>query len=76
MPFPNHNTPLIAPLLADSYTRFDGEVFYRYTDNETLMNEVTSCIGDAFDSGFFPAVLFIATWNTRSYFDTVSMHNR
>lgn len=55
--------PVIAPFFADSDTSLAGEVFYRYTDNETLLEEATSCIRDAFDSEFSPTVLFIATWN-------------
>ena len=52
---------VVAPFF--SVSEVGAEVFYRYTDDETLLDEVTSYIDDAFDSGFYPAVLFIATWN-------------
>ena len=65
-PFPNqdhYEVPVIAPFFDDSDTSIAGEVFYRYTDNETLLDNVTSCIGDAYGSGFNASVLFIATWD-------------
>ena len=64
-PFPDqvYRVPVIAPFFDDSDTSIAGEVFYRYTANETLLDSVTSCIDDAYGSGFNASVLFIATWN-------------
>ena len=65
-PFPDqdhYGVPVIAPFFDDSDTRTAGKVFYRYTDNETLLDNVTSCIDDAYGSGFNARVLFIATWD-------------
>ena len=64
-PFPDqvYRVPVIAPFFDDSNTRIAGEVFYRYTANETLLDNVTSCIDDAYGSGFNATVLFIATWD-------------
>ena len=51
---------------AEFDTSLSGGVFYRYTVNETLLDEIASCINDVFDNDveeFYPTVLFIATWN-------------
>ena len=50
---------------AEFDTSLSGGLFYRYTVNETLLDEIASCINDVFDNDveFYPTVLFIATWN-------------
>lgn len=65
-PFPCYSRSLAAPFLSEFSA---SEVFYRYTDNETLLDDVASCIDDAFDSEFYPTVLFVATWNRLLAFD-------
>ena len=56
--FPYGSVPLIAPYWDDK----PGDVLYRISDNQTLLDKVSSHIADAF-SEFSPTMLFIATWN-------------
>ena len=56
--FPYGHIPLMAPYWDDQ----PGDVLYRISDNQTLLDMVSSHIADAF-SEFSPTMLFIATWN-------------
>ena len=62
-PFPVFSVPLIAPFWADHDLRFSGDLFYRYSTEQSLLDEVGSNISDAFQVSFRPSVLFIATWS-------------
>ena len=39
-----------------------GRLFYRFSTDETLLQEVGAAISSAFVSNFSPTSLFIATW--------------
>jgi hypothetical protein len=39
------------------------QIFYRYSDNQTLRSEVGSLISNAFQDNFSPSFLFVATWD-------------
>ena len=56
--FPYGNVLLMAPYWDDK----PGDVLYRISDNQTLLDKVSSHIADAF-SEFSPTMLFIVTWN-------------
>ena len=56
--FPYGNVPLMAPF----WDNKPGDVLYRISNNQTLLDKVSSHIADAF-SEFSPTMLFIATWN-------------
>ena len=56
--FPYGSVPLIAPYWDDN----PGDVLYRISNNQALLDKVSSHIADAF-SEFSPTMLFIATWN-------------
>ena len=56
--FPYGNVPLMAPYWDDK----PGDVLYRISNNQTLLDKVSSHIADAF-SEFSPTMLFIVTWN-------------
>ena len=56
--FPYGNVPLMAPYWDDK----PGDVLYHISDNQTLLDKVSSHIANAF-SVFSPTMLFIATWN-------------
>ena len=63
-PFPRSTNVLIAPFWDDSDVQNGGQVLFRLSDNETLLNQVGTTINDALDDDlFYPAFLFIATWN-------------
>ena len=60
-PFPlSTRDKIIAPFWDDSDVSSGGQVFFRLSENQTLLNEVDSTINDA---DFTSMVLFIATWN-------------
>ena len=56
--FPYGNVPLMAPYWDDN----PGDVLYRISNNQTILDKVSSHIADVF-SVFSPTMLFIATWN-------------
>ena len=64
-PFPllTTNATLIAPFLDDVDITSRGEIFFRFSVDETLLNEVAFNISQAFGINFSPSLLFIATWN-------------
>ena len=46
-----------------------GNVYYRITANQTLLNQATQTINNTFgDTDFMPQYLMIATWFQISYF--------
>ena len=62
-PFPRSTNVLIAPFWDDSDVRNGGQVLFRLSDNDALLNQVGSTINDALDDDFSPGLLFIATWS-------------
>ena len=70
-PFSLTNQPLVAPFWGDVDTRSSGNVFYRQTSDQALLDEVGMEIRRSFvnSRGFFPTSLFIATWNDVGYYD-------
>ena len=40
-----------------------GNVFYRFTDDEYILNDVGMTIRDTFINDFSPTLVFIATWD-------------
>ena len=54
---------LIAPFWDDFDVGDGGQILFRLTDDQTLLNEVSSRVNAAFDAGFNPEFLLIATWN-------------
>ena len=57
---PSTSAIIIAPFL-DNVN--DGQVLFRLSDNETLLNQVRSIINDRLEYDFTPTMLFIVTWN-------------
>ena len=54
---------LIAPFLDNSNVQNGGQILFRLSDNQTLLNEVGSTINDTLEFDFTPTMLFIATWS-------------
>lgn len=63
-PFPLSNYTLIAPFWDDINTNVAGRIFFRFSGDPDLLDEVGSSIEDAFDCEFNPVLLFIATWDS------------
>ena len=63
-PFPLSSTSdiLIAPFWDDSNVQYGGQVLFRLSDNQTLLNKVGSTINDTLEFDFSPTMLFIVTW--------------
>ena len=64
--FPIPDYPLIAPYQADVYTRANGSVWYRNTQDATLLVKAANDI-QSFYGTFSPQWLFIATWDHVGY---------
>ena len=63
-PFPLSTSDiLIAPFWYDSNVENHGQVLFRLSDNQTLLNEVGSTINDTLEFDFTPTMLFIVTLN-------------
>ena len=63
-PFPIvNNRPLLALYWDDHDATEQGEIFYRTSQDQCLINEVGTNISDAFSTDFTPSSLFIATWD-------------
>lgn len=58
--------PMVAPYFADADSRASGMVYYRWTDDATLLTRAKEDIGV---SGFEPNSLFIATWDNVGFYD-------
>ena len=67
-PFPVMGPPLIAPFWADVDTRGTGEIYYKETNDSSLLDSTTLEFLKAFDN-FSPTSLFVATWDGVGYFD-------
>ncbi|CAB3388254.1 Hypothetical predicted protein [Cloeon dipterum] len=70
MPFPLEY-PVIAPLYTDVDTRRGGSIFYRETNDSTLLTRASETIGYSFSNGrgFQATSLFIASWIDVGYFE-------
>ena len=53
---------LIAPFWDDSDNSAGGQVFYRFTDDQAILDDVSSRINGAFPVNFNPLSAFIVTW--------------
>ena len=53
---------VIAPFWSDIDIRIEGQVFYRYSTDFSLLAQVANTIGSLNFDNFFPNLLFIATW--------------
>ena len=61
-PFPLSTSDiLIAPFWDYSYV--SGQVLFRLSNNQTLLNEVGSTVNDILEFDFTPTMLFLVTWN-------------
>ena len=54
---------LIAPFWSEVFLYRGGNVFYRFTDDEYILNDIGMIIRDAFVNDFSPTLVFIATWD-------------
>ena len=52
---------IIAPFWNNIDVERTGQIFHRFSSNQTLLDEVGSLVNDG--SGFAPSSLFIATWD-------------
>ena len=66
--FPINGT-LIAPFWADADTRGIGQVYYRSTVNQTLLEKMMQDINKTFGEIFFPEYLFVSTWHEIGYYN-------
>ena len=66
------NVPIIAPLFADVDTRGSnsGKIYYRQTDDGSLLSRAKQDIEYAYGVSFTPLQLYIVTW------DKVGFYNR
>ena len=63
-PFPLSSSDiLLAPFWDDSNVKIGGQILFRLSDNQTLLNQVGSIINDTLEYDFTPTILFIVTWN-------------
>ena len=70
-PFPLENDlQMIAPYWADVDTRGTGSVYYRETQNSSLLQRARNDVRSTFVelSSFTPTSLFVATWFRVGYF--------
>ena len=63
--------PIIAPYFADADTRGrrSGMIYFRGTDEETLLYRAKDDIEFALSIDFMPNYLFIATWDKIGFFN-------
>ena len=66
--FPIPNIPLVAPYQADVDTRGTGRVWYRSTQNTTLLAKAANAIRLLNGTIISPQWLFIATWDHVGYY--------
>lgn len=60
----------IAPFWADADTSGGlGNVFYRWSTDQVLLNEAAQIINSAFMSSFMPQYIAIVTWFEVGYYD-------
>lgn len=60
--FPIPTNVLIAPFWDDSDNTLGGQVFYRFTDNQEILDVISTRINGAFPVNFNPLTAFIVTW--------------
>ena len=53
----------ISPFWVDFDPYGEGNVFYRFTSEQTILNAFTDIAMSAFGNDFIPPVAFIATWD-------------
>ena len=60
---------IIVPFLANADTTGIGNVYYRLTTNQTLLNQAAQTINNAFgETSFIPQYLVVATWFQVGYY--------
>lgn len=79
-PFPLISSDvLVAPFWADHDVSVKGQIFYRFSEDDTLLAEVGNTVTQAFEFNFVPSLLFIATWQGVAQFvaevSTISTHS-
>ena len=62
--FPIANRMLIAPFWDDSNNEDEGQIYYRLSTDQSLIDQVSTQIGDAFEVNFIPQSVFVTTWYT------------
>ena len=63
-PFPLSTSDiLIAPFWDNFNVENGGQVLFRLSDSQTLLNKVGSTINDTLEFDFTPTMLFIVTWS-------------
>ena len=67
-PLVGQTNVLVAPFWDDSDVRVSGKVYYRFTDNQTLLEQIAANIGDAFSVNFNPVSAFVVTWSNISQY--------
>ena len=69
-PFPLsfQNDILIAPFWDDSDNSAGGQVLYRFTDDQSILEEIATNISDTFEVNFNPATAVIVTWDSLPQF--------
>ena len=72
-PFPISGSPMIAPFFSDVDTRGAGSVWYRTTNDTSLLaNAVRDVPSILTGPNFTPVWLFIATWDHVGYYKSRS----
>ena len=54
---------LVSPLGQDIFLSGGGDILYRYSTNQSLLDRVGKNISDAFAVSFSPLLLFVVTWD-------------
>ena len=54
---------LIAPYWDDIDLRLGGDVFYRFTEDEAILEAVSQTINSAFNNTFHSTEVIVGTWN-------------
>ena len=63
---------LIAPFWDDILISTAGEIYYRFSADPSLLEEVGGNISDAFETSFTPSQLFVATWDRVAAIGTIT----
>lgn len=62
-PFPLSTDDILIAPFWDTLIGYGGEVYYRYSTNNTLLRHFGVIVRDTIGGHFSPGLLFIATWN-------------
>jgi len=62
-PLSSSDPSLIALFWDDHYIRRSGSVFYRFSQEQSLLDVLSARVSAAFDTPFIPSTLFITTWD-------------